>query len=45
MNPAIEELPVDAAIDEDPARIALPVLLDLLPRLPEDRGAFRPTGR
>ncbi len=45
MNPAIEELPVDGdAMDEDPARIALPVLLDLLPRLPEDRGAFRPHG-
>ena len=45
MNPAIEELPVDGdALDEDPAAIALPVLLDLLPQLPEDRGAFRPHG-
>jgi hypothetical protein len=45
MNPAIEELPVNADnIEEDPARIATPVLLDLLPRLPEDRGAFRPHG-
>lgn len=45
MNPAIEELPVKADnIKEDPAGIATPVLLDLLPRLPEDRGAFRPHG-
>jgi hypothetical protein len=45
MNPAIEELPVSADNTEgDPARIATPVLLDLLPRLPEDRGAFRPRG-
>jgi alkylated DNA nucleotide flippase Atl1 len=45
MNPAIEELPVNADnIEEDPARIATPVLLDLLPQLPEDRGAFRPHG-
>ena len=44
MNPAIEELPVNATIEGDPARIALPVLLDLLPRLPEDRGVFRPSG-
>ncbi len=36
---AIEEIPVDPGnIEEDPARIALPVFLDLLPRLPEDRG-------
>jgi KAP family P-loop domain len=45
MNPAIEELPVDGnAMDKDPARIALPVLLDLLPKLPEDLGPFRPHG-
>ena len=45
MNPAIEELPVeDGATDQDPARIALPVLLDLLPGLPEDRGMFGPNG-
>lgn len=45
MNPAIEELPINGdAMDEDPARVALPALLDLLPRLPEDRGAFRPHG-
>ena len=45
MKPAIEELPVNAGnIEEDPARIATPALLDLLPRLPEDRGAFRPRG-
>lgn len=39
MNPAIEKLPV--ATDQtgkDPARVALPVLLDLLPRLSEDAG-------
>ena len=39
MNPAVEKLPV--ATDQtgkDPARVALPVLLDLLPRLPEDAG-------
>lgn len=36
---AIDEIPVDPEnIEEDPARIALPVFLDLLPRLPEDRG-------
>jgi hypothetical protein len=45
MNPAIEELPFNMdAIQEDPARVALPVLLDLLPRLPEDTGAFQPRG-
>jgi KAP family P-loop domain len=45
MTPAIEELPVnDDAMDDDPARTALPVLLDLLPRLPEDLGAFLPHG-
>ena len=45
ITPAIEELPVDDdTMDEDPARIALPVLLDLLPRLPEDLGAFLPRG-
>jgi len=45
MNPAIEELPFNGdAIDEDPAQIALPVLLDLLPRLPEDRGIFGTNG-
>ena len=39
MNPAIEKLPVAAdQTGEDPARVALPVLLDLLPRLPEDAG-------
>jgi hypothetical protein len=45
MNPAIEEFPVNAdTIEKDPARLATPVLLDLLPRLPEDRGAFRRRG-
>jgi hypothetical protein len=38
---AIDEIPIDPdSIEEDPARIALPVLLDLLPRLTEDRGLF-----
>ena len=45
MNSAIEEIPVhDDAIERDPAWIALPVLLDLLPRLPEDSGTFRQHG-
>jgi len=45
MNPAIEELPYDGEdIEGDPARIALPVLLDLLPGLPEGLGAFEPSG-
>jgi hypothetical protein len=45
MNSAIDELPVSASnVEEDPARIATPALLDILPRLPEDRGAFRPRG-
>jgi hypothetical protein len=44
MNPAIEELPFDGDdLDQDPARIALPVLLELLPGLPEP-GAFQPRG-
>jgi hypothetical protein len=44
MNPAIEEIPFDSSdIEADPARIALPVLLDLLPCLPE-LGAFQPRG-
>jgi KAP family P-loop domain len=45
INSALEELPVDHdATDEDPAQVALPVLLDLLPKLPEDRAAFQPRG-
>lgn len=44
MNPAIEQLPVAAEIDQDPAWTAAPVLLDLLPRLPEGRAAFTPRG-
>jgi hypothetical protein len=45
MNSGIEEFPFNIeAIEEDPARIATPVLLDLLPQLPEDRAAFRRRG-
>lgn len=41
MHFAIDQIPVDSnRIEEDPARVAVPVLLDLLPRLPEDRGLF-----
>lgn len=37
----IEDLPVDAEdIMADPARTALPVLMDLLPRLPEEGAVF-----
>ena len=39
MNRAIEEIPVVVGqMDQDPARVGLPVLLDLLPRLPGDVG-------
>ncbi len=39
MNQTLEEIPVnEAALDEDPARVGLPILMDLLPRLPEDTG-------
>jgi hypothetical protein len=39
MNPGIEQIPAAAdQMDHDPARVALPVLLDLLPRLPGDAG-------
>lgn len=44
MNPAIAELPVTEDIEADPAQQAIPVLLDLLPRLPEDQGAFATRG-
>lgn len=41
----IEQLPFDAdTIDADPARAAIPVLFDLLPRLPEDGSAFGSSG-
>jgi hypothetical protein len=39
MNQTLEEIPVkEVALDQDPARVALPVLMDLLHRLPEDTG-------
>jgi hypothetical protein len=39
MNQSLEEMPVDvSALDRDPATVGLPVLMDLLPRLPEDTG-------
>jgi KAP-like P-loop domain-containing protein len=45
MNPAIENLPVDSDNpDRDPAAVATPILLDLLPRLPERRSVFQPRG-
>jgi hypothetical protein len=44
MNTAIEELPVAEDIDADPARRATPLLLNLLPQLPEDRGAITSRG-
>lgn len=45
MNACFEEVPVIAAgRDGDPARVALPVLLDLLPRLPEDTGMLTFSG-
>lgn len=44
MNTTIETLPVTEEIDADPALLATPVLLDMLPRLPEDRGGFAFTG-
>lgn len=43
LNPAVEDLPFDPdQVDADPARVGLPVLLDLIPRLPE-RGAMTVT--
>jgi hypothetical protein len=45
MNATLEEVPFDAAgVDSDPARVALPALLDLLPKLPEDTGMLSFTG-
>ncbi|HVA73061.1 MAG TPA: P-loop NTPase fold protein [Acidimicrobiales bacterium] len=45
MNASLEELPVFAdELDGDPARVALPVLLDLLPRLPEETGMLTFSG-
>jgi hypothetical protein len=44
MNAPAEQLPVSPDPGQDPARIAAPVLLDLLPQLPEDPGAFQPRG-
>jgi len=45
MNACFEEVPVIAdGRDGDPARVALPVLLDLLPRLPEDTGMLTFSG-
>ncbi len=45
LNTTLENLPVDeAALEQDPARVALPVLLDLLPRLPEDTGMMSFSG-
>ena len=42
MNQGLEEIPVDlAALDKDPATVGLPVLMDLLERLPEETGMFR----
>lgn len=45
MNPAIENLPVDSDNPhQDPASVTTPILLDMLPRLPESRSAFQPRG-
>jgi hypothetical protein len=44
MNTAIDELPVAEDIDADPARRATPILLDLLPQLPEDRSDITSRG-
>ena len=45
MNGSLEEVPVSSDhLESDPARVALPVLLDLLPRLPEDAGMLMLTG-
>ena len=39
LNASLENIRFDKdEVDGDPARVALPVLFDLLPRLPEDRG-------
>jgi hypothetical protein len=45
MNTTLESLPFEPdKLDEDPARVALPYLLDLLPRLPEDTGMLSFSG-
>lgn len=45
MNGCLEEVPLNSDdLATDPARIALPVLLDLLPRLPEDNGMLTFSG-
>jgi len=45
MNGCLEEVPVKTDdLATDPARVALPVLLDLLPRLPEDTGMLTFSG-
>ncbi len=45
INGTLDELPVDGGnLDDDPARIALPVILDLLPQLPEDTGMLTFSG-
>lgn len=44
LNPAIEKLPLHDDPTTDPARVALPVILDALPRLPEARAALTPRG-
>ncbi len=43
---AIEEIPFDSTqpIDNDPARVALPIFLDLLPRLPKRSANFGEIG-
>lgn len=45
MNATLENIPFNEdAVEGDPARVALPVLLDLLPRLPEDTGMLSFSG-
>jgi len=45
MNVKLEEVPFQVdSLDDDPAVIALPALLELLPRLPEDTGILSFTG-
>lgn len=45
VNATLEDIPFDEeTVKEDPARLGLPVLLDLLPRLPEDTGILSFSG-
>lgn len=44
LNTTLEDLAVCEALEQDPAHVALPVLLDLLPRLPEDTGMMSFSG-